>query len=94
MLDIRELFRHAEKYADQTVEIGGWVRTIRDTKAFGFIECNDGTFFKNVQIVFAADTIANYKEVAKLGVGTAIVDRKSTRLNSSHITRSRMPSSA
>lgn len=73
MLDIRELFRHAEKYADQTVEIGGWVRTIRDTKAFGFIECNDGTFFKNVQIVFAADTIANYKEVAKLGVGTAIV---------------------
>ena len=38
MLDIRELFRHAEKYADQTVEIGGWVRTIRDTKAFGFIE--------------------------------------------------------
>ena len=72
MLDIRELFRHAEKYADQTVEIGGWVRTIRDTKAFGFIECNDGTFFKNVQIVFAADTIANYKEVAKLGVGTAI----------------------
>lgn len=72
MLDIRELFRHAEKYADQTVEIGGWVRTIRDTKAFGFIECNDGTFFKNVQIVFAADTITNYKEVAKLGVGTAI----------------------
>lgn len=72
MLDIRELFRHAEEYADQTVEIGGWVRTIRDTKAFGFIECNDGTFFKNVQIVFAADTIANYKEVAKLGVGTAI----------------------
>lgn len=72
MLDIRELFRHAEKYADQTVEIGGWVRTIRDTKAFGFIECNDGTFFKNVQIVFEADTIANYKEVAKLGVGTAI----------------------
>ena len=37
MLDIRELFRHAEEYADQTVEIGGWVRTIRDTKAFGFI---------------------------------------------------------
>ena len=72
MLDIRELFRHAEEYADQTVEIGGWVRTIRDTKAFGFIECNDGTFFKNVQIVFEADTIANYKEVAKLGVGTAI----------------------
>ena len=72
MLDIRELFRHAEKYADQTVEIGGWVRTIRDTKAFGFIECNDGTFFKNVQIVFAADTITNYKEIAKLGVGTAI----------------------
>lgn len=72
MLDIRKLFRHAEEYADQTVEIGGWVRTIRDTKAFGFIECNDGTFFKNVQIVFEADTIANYKEVAKLGVGTAI----------------------
>lgn len=72
MLDIRKLFRHAEEYADQTVEIGGWVRTIRDTKAFGFIECNDGTFFKNVQIVFAADTITNYKEVAKLGVGTAI----------------------
>lgn len=70
--EIKALYRNTKEYGDKTVKVSGWVRTIRDSKAFGFIELNDGTFFKNMQVVFAADKVSNYAEVAALNVGAAI----------------------
>ena len=68
---VRQLFR--ETPADQTeVTVSGWVRTLRDSKAFAFIELNDGTFFKNVQIVCEEENLANFKEVTKITLGSAI----------------------
>ncbi len=69
---VKELFRSSEEFADKTVEISGWIRTLRASNAFGFIEVNDGTFFKNVQVVFESDKIDNYKEISSLNVGAAI----------------------
>jgi len=70
--EIKSLYRNIESYKGKTVTVSGWVRTIRDSKSFGFIELNDGTFFKNMQVVFAADKVSNYSEVAALNVGAAI----------------------
>ena len=69
---VKELFRSSSEFADKTVEISGWIRTLRASNAFGFIEVNDGTFFKSVQVVFESDKIDNYKEIAALNVGAAI----------------------
>lgn len=70
--EIKNLYRNLSEYADKEVVVSGWVRTIRDSKSFGFIELNDGTFFSNMQVVFDSDKISNYKEVASLNVGAAI----------------------
>lgn len=69
---LKQLFREPAKYLNQTVKLSGWVRTVRDSKTFGFIELNDGSFFKNLQIVFEEGKIENFKEVCKLGVGSSI----------------------
>lgn len=69
----RELYRDLAKYQDQTVTLAGWVRNLRDQKQFGFIDFNDGTFFKSVQVVIEADRIANYEEVAHFGTGSSII---------------------
>ncbi|HHY90445.1 MAG TPA: asparagine--tRNA ligase [Clostridiales bacterium] len=69
---LKELFRKTAEYADQTVTIAGWIRTARHSKNVSFIELNDGTFFKNVQIVFD-DTLENYQEISKLGISSAII---------------------
>ncbi|HHT62512.1 MAG: asparagine--tRNA ligase [Bacillota bacterium] len=68
---IKELFRETNKFLNQNIKIEGWVRTIRVSKNFGFIEVNDGTFFKNLQIVFD-DNLKNFNEVAKLTISSAI----------------------
>ena len=68
---VKSIFRETEKFMGQTVEVSGWVRTIRASNAFGFIELNDGSFFKNIQIVFEAE-LENYKEITKLGTGSAV----------------------
>ncbi|MGI6664953.1 MAG: asparagine--tRNA ligase [Christensenellaceae bacterium] len=73
MVTVKELYRKTGDYAKEAVKIGGWIRTLRDSKALGFIELNDGSFFKNVQIVFEEEKLDNFKEITKLGVGTAIV---------------------
>ena len=52
MIHIKELFQHAEQYYDQTIQVCGWIRSIRDSKNFGFIVINDGTFFQPLQIVY------------------------------------------
>ena len=72
MLTIKELFRNSAVYGGREVEVNGWVRTIRDSKALGFIELNDGTFFKNLQIVFEEGKVDNFKEICKIGAGSGI----------------------
>ncbi|MBQ1274522.1 MAG: asparagine--tRNA ligase [Cellulosilyticum sp.] len=69
---IRSLYLNEELQKEGTLKVAGWVRTVRDSKTFGFIELNDGTFFKSLQIVFE-DGLENFKEIAKLGVGSAII---------------------
>ena len=69
---VKELFKEREKYLDKEITVGGWIRSIRDSKAFGFIVLNDGTSFDTLQIVYH-DTMANFAEVSKLNVGAAIV---------------------
>ena len=71
-VNVKELFRNSGAYLGQEVNISGWVRTIRDSKSLGFLELNDGTFFKNLQIVFEDGKIDNFKEIAKTGVGSSI----------------------
>ena len=69
---LKEIYRNISAFAEKEVTVAGWVRTVRDSKAFGFIELNDGSFFKSAQIVFEEESLANYKEIAKLNVGSAI----------------------
>lgn len=71
-LEIKSLYASPEAYADKDVTVCGWVKTLRDSKSIGFIEINDGSCFKGVQIVFEAEKIANFKEIAKLNVGSAV----------------------
>ncbi len=72
LVNIRDLYRHREDYLDQEITVGGWVRSIRDSKAFGFIVVSDGTFFEPLQIVYH-DTMDNFEEISRLNVGAAIV---------------------
>lgn len=70
---VKALYRQTADYANKEVHLGGWIRTMRVSKNFGFIELNDGSFFKNIQIVFEADTLENYNEITKMSVGAAII---------------------
>ena len=71
--EIRELYASSAELADKELTVAGWARTIRDSKVIGFIELNDGSCFKGVQIVFEDDKIDNFKEIAKQNVGAAFV---------------------
>ena len=68
---VKDLFRKFEDFKDKEVTISGWVRTIRDSKNFGFIEINDGSFFKNVQVVFEAN-LPNFEDVRKLSISSSV----------------------
>lgn len=70
-IQLRELHRNTALYADKTVTVRGWVRTNRSSNKFGFIELNDGTFFKSVQVVYEADKLDNFDEVAKAPIASA-----------------------
>ncbi len=70
-LVIKELYRNTSNFVGKEITLNGWVRTLRDSKNFGFIELNDGSFFKNVQIVFS-DKLANFSEVCKLTISSSI----------------------
>ena len=72
LVNIRDLYRNKEQYLEQTVTIGGWVRSIRSSKNFGFIVVNDGTFFEPLQIVYH-DALENFAAVEKLNVGAAVI---------------------
>lgn len=69
---IRQLYRNKEDYIGKEITLGGWVRSIRDSKAFGFIVLHDGTYFETLQIVYH-DTMSNFAEISKLNVGAAII---------------------
>ena len=69
---VREIFKETEKYLNKEVQIEGWIRTLRSSKKFGFIEVNDGTFFKNIQIVFD-EKLENFKEISKFPISASIV---------------------
>lgn len=70
-IDIKQLYKNADSLYDKEVCVNGWIKTIRDSKSFGFIELNDGTFFKNVQVVFEAN-LDNFEEVKKFSTGSGI----------------------
>lgn len=72
LTSVKDLYRNKEKYLGQSVLVGGWIRSIRDSKNFGFIVLSDGTFFEPLQIVYH-DKMDNFTEVSKLNVGTAII---------------------
>ncbi len=72
-LSLKELTMSLSVYGGKTVTVAGWARSIRDSKAFGFIELNDGSCFKNTQIVFERETLANYDEIAKSNVGCSLI---------------------
>ena len=69
---VKTLYRETEKYLGQEVELSGWVRKIRSQKNFGFIELNDGSFFKGVQIVFDTN-LPNFDEVSRLSISSSII---------------------
>ncbi len=72
LTSIRELFRQQEKFANQEVTVGGWLRSKRDSKSFGFLVINDGTFFEPLQVVYS-DNLSNFDEISKSNVGAALV---------------------
>ncbi len=69
---IRELYKDRESYLDREITVGGWVRSVRDSKSFGFLVLHDGTFFDTLQIVYH-DTMENFAQVSKLNVGAAVI---------------------
>ena len=70
---LRDIYADAAAYGGKSVTVGGWVRNLRDSKAFGFIDLNDGSYFKSVQVVFERDIVDNYDEIASQNVGAALV---------------------
>ena len=69
---VRDLFKDTDKYIDKTVKVGGWVRSIRDSKTFGFMVISDGSFFTTLQVVFH-DKMDNFQEICRLNVGAAVI---------------------
>ena len=71
-IEVRTLYESMEKYADKTVTVRGWVRTVRDSKVFGFIELNDGSYLKNIQIVLD-ENLNNFKDIIRQNAGAALI---------------------
>ena len=74
LVTVRDIYKDREKYLDKKISIGGWVRSIRDSKTFGFMVVHDGTYFNTLQVVFH-DRMSNFSEIAHLNVGTAVIVR-------------------
>ncbi len=74
LITVRELFKNTKDYASKTIEVGGWVRSVRASKAFGFIVLSDGTYFSPLQIVYH-DSLENFAEISKINVGAALIVR-------------------
>ena len=72
LVSVRSLFKETDQYAGKQIKVGGWVRNLRASKNFGFINLSDGTFFSQVQIVFGAE-LPNFTEISKLNIGAAVI---------------------
>ena len=72
LVTVRELYKNREAYLDKEVSVGGWVRSVRASKAFGFIVVSDGTYFETLQVVYH-DSMDNFQDISKLNVGAAII---------------------
>ncbi len=70
---VKEIFSNPEAFANKEITVAGWARTIRSSNAFGFIELNDGSYFTNLQVVFEAEFLDNYNEIAKQNVGASLI---------------------
>ncbi len=71
-MKIKEVFLKSNDLGGKTVSVNGWVRTLRASKSFGFIELNDGSFFKNIQVVIEEEKLSNFQELCKLNVGASV----------------------
>lgn len=71
-VQIKEIFRNQKDYVGKEISVCGWIRQIRDSKKLGFIELNDGSFFKCIQVIFEENKISNFKDVAKLSISSSI----------------------
>ena len=71
-VEIKSLYRESDKYADSEIAVSGWVRTNRGSNKFGFIELNDGSFFKSLQVVYEAEFLDNFEEIAKVPIAAAL----------------------
>ncbi len=72
LITVRELYQDRDRFLGKKVQIGGWVRSIRDSKTFGFIVISDGTFFETLQVVYS-DKLENFAEISKMNVGAALL---------------------
>ena len=72
LITVKDLYKNREQYLDKEVTVGGWVRSNRDSKAFGFLVVNDGSYFETLQVVYH-DTMDNFAEICKLNVGAAVI---------------------
>ena len=72
-IDIKKIYEQAEKFAGKDVQVAGWVKSARGGKSFGFLDLNDGSSFKGIQVVFDANVISNFDEVSKLNTGSSVV---------------------
>ena len=72
LVTVREIYKEREKYLNQQIQVGGWVRSIRDSKTFGFMVLSDGSYFDTLQIVYH-DTMDNFSDICKLNVGAAVI---------------------
>ena len=72
LTNIKQLFREQTSFADKEVTIGGWLRSNRDSKTFGFLTVNDGSFFESLQVVYS-DNLENFQAITKLNVGAAVI---------------------
>ena len=72
LVTVRELFKETDKFIDQKIKVGGWVRSIRGSKNFGFMVLNDGSYYNTLQVVFS-NNLPNFQEIGKLNVGSAVI---------------------
>ena len=72
-IDIRKIFKELDTFNNKEITLAGWVKSTRDSKNFGFMDLNDGTCFKSAQIVFDANDIKNYSEIASLNIGSSVI---------------------
>ena len=73
LVTVKEIYKDREKYIGTEISVGGWLRSNRDSKTFGFMVLNDGSYFETLQVVYSEDRLSNFAELTKLNVGSAVI---------------------